>query len=83
MSQATLSTKGQIVIPRDIRRRQGFSAGTTFDIEVVGGCLILRPVREVPETTLEELLGCAGYEGPRKSLGDMADGIAAAARDRS
>jgi hypothetical protein len=35
---------------------------------------------DVPETTLEDLLGCTGYRGPAHSLEEMEAGIAAGAR---
>lgn len=36
----------------------------------------LQKPAEVPETTLEDLIGCTGYSGPRRSLEDMEEAIA-------
>lgn len=80
MPTAVLSTKGQIVIPREVREQQGLVPGTTFEVEVDDGCVVLRPVREVRATTLEELIGCTGYVGPRKTLEQMEQGIAEGVR---
>lgn len=41
----TLSTKGQIVIPKRIREALGLRPGAKFVIELEGDRLILRPVR--------------------------------------
>lgn len=76
-----LSTKGQLIIPKEIRDRHGWSAGTELEIEDRGECVVVRPVDVVPETTLDELFGCTGYEGPRRSLGDMEAAVARGARE--
>ena len=76
-----LSTKGQLIIPKQIRDRHGWRAGIELEIEDRGECVVIRPADAVPETTLEELFGCAGYQGPRRSLGDMEAAIAKGARE--
>jgi len=75
-----LSTKGQLVVPKEIRDRHGWSAGAELVFEDSGDRVILRQVEDVPETTLEELTGCSGYKGPAKSLQQMEEGIAEGAR---
>jgi AbrB family looped-hinge helix DNA binding protein len=75
-----LSTKGQLIIPQEIRRRHGWHSGTELAIEEREDCLVLRPLESVPETTLDEVAGCAGYEGPALSLEEMEVGIAEGAR---
>jgi AbrB family looped-hinge helix DNA binding protein len=80
MGTTILSTKGQVVIPRDVRRRHGWRRGTKIQVEDRGDCVILRPQEDVPATTLEDLVGCTGYRGPRRSLEDMNDAIARASR---
>lgn len=39
----TLSSKGQVVIPLEIRKRLGISAGTTISVELLDGRIILEP----------------------------------------
>jgi len=41
--ETTLSTKGQIVIPRDIREKLGLRPGTKFAPRVVNGEIVLTP----------------------------------------
>jgi AbrB family looped-hinge helix DNA binding protein len=77
-----LSTKGQLIIPRAIRARQGWRAGTRLLIEERGDHVVLRGVAEPPRTRLEDLLGCTGYKGPKRSLADMEAAIARGARRR-
>ena len=77
-----LSTKGQLVVPKEIRLRHGWTDGTELVLEEQGDGVLLRPTRRFPETTLEDLVGCTGYEGPAKSLKEMEAGIAKGARER-
>ena len=71
MASTTLSTKGQVIIPRALRQEQGLVPGMTFEVEAEGNCIVLRPVPEVRRTTLKDLVGCVGYHGPRKTLQEM------------
>ena len=75
-----LSTKGQLVVPREIRERHGWSAGVELVFEDSGDRVVLREVHEIPETRLEDLIGCTGYRGPAKTLEEMEAGIAEGAR---
>ena len=77
-----LSTKGQLVVPKEIRERHGWSAGSELMFEDLGDQVILREVRDVPETRLEDLIGCTGYRGPARTLEEMEAGIARGARQR-
>jgi AbrB family looped-hinge helix DNA binding protein len=77
-----LSTKGQLIIPKEIRERHGWTAGTELLVEDQGELVVLRRAEDLPPTTLEDLVGCAGYEGPARSLADMEAAIARGARER-
>ncbi len=77
-----LSTKGQLIIPKDIRDRHGWRAGSALIVEDRGTEVVLRSPLEIPETTLEDLVGCTGYSGPRRSLEEMEEAIARGARER-
>lgn len=69
--KTTLSSKGQIAIPRQIRQIHGWGAGVSFAIIDEGDELVLKPVTKKKSTTLEEVVGCAGYTGPKKWLAEM------------
>lgn len=79
-----LSTKGQLIIPKEIRDRHGWSPGTEIEIEDRSDAVVLRPVEDLtyPETTFDDLVGCSGYRGPRRSLEEMEEGIARGAREQ-
>lgn len=81
--QATrLSTKGQLIIPREIRARHGWTPGTELVVEDHGDSVVLRRAEDLPVTTLEDLIGCAGYTGPARTLEEMEAAIARGARER-
>lgn len=44
-----LSSKGQLVIPKEIRQELDLRAGTEFEIEVVEGRIVLKPLVDMDE----------------------------------
>ncbi|MEI6208003.1 MAG: AbrB/MazE/SpoVT family DNA-binding domain-containing protein [Desulfuromonadales bacterium] len=81
--ETTLSSKGQIVIPRHIRENHGWKPGVRFSISEEGDVIVLKPAVSGKTTQLEDVIGCAGYDGPKKSLADMKSGIFEEARRQS
>jgi len=81
MEKTRLSHKGQIVIPKAVRALHGWRAGLEFVIEDVGNGIKLKPMKPYEETKIEDVLGCVGYEGPKKSLKDMEAAIAKGAKE--
>lgn len=45
------------------------------DEEQQGEKMVIGDGDEVPETTLDEIVGCTGYSGPARSLEDMEQAI--------
>jgi AbrB family looped-hinge helix DNA binding protein len=83
MERTKLSNKGQVVIPHRIRAARGWDAGVEFVVEPIEGGIALRPIGDATTTTVDEVFGCVEYDGPKKSLQDMEEGIAKGARSRS
>jgi AbrB family looped-hinge helix DNA binding protein len=52
MPHITLSTKGQLVIPREVRQAQGWTAGTQLELSVADGVVMLRRRLQIVPTTL-------------------------------
>ena len=75
-----LSTKGQLVVPKEIRERHGWSSGAELVFEDHEDRVVLRRAEDLPVTRVEDLAGCTGYKGPVRSLKDMERGIAEGAR---
>jgi AbrB family looped-hinge helix DNA binding protein len=80
--KARLSSKGQIVLPKYLRDKQGWKAGAEIDIQEVPGGVLLRFSKRPPEASVDDLLGCTGYRGPRRSLAQMEAAIRDAARSQ-
>nr|WP_295402421.1 AbrB/MazE/SpoVT family DNA-binding domain-containing protein [uncultured Thiocystis sp.] len=77
-----LSSKGQVILPKAIREHYHWSPGIELEIEAGPDGIFLRPKKPVPTTTLSEVVGCAGYRGPTRSLDEMEDAIAAGVSER-
>ena len=77
MSAVTVSEKGQIVIPAELRRRLGIGAGTRLEVvaEAGGFRVIVEPQRKGRNAA--GCLGVAGYSGPRVRTGDLGGAEAA------
>ena len=82
METTRLSNKGQIVIPKRVRTTHGWKPGLEFIVEDMGDGIKLKPMTPFVETKAEELLGCVGYKGPKKSLKEMEAAIAKGARKK-
>lgn len=59
-----VSSKGQVVIPKDVRRKLGFGKGSVVKIVVEDNRIIMTPVTKPPEEALVD----AGPEAVRKPL---------------
>jgi AbrB family looped-hinge helix DNA binding protein len=76
LATVTMSTKGQIVIPRALREQLGWGEGTRLELESHAGRIVLRPARRFPETRVDDLLGLLPYTGLPKSIEEMQQAIA-------
>jgi AbrB family looped-hinge helix DNA binding protein len=69
--RTTVSTKGQIIIPAEIRAEDAITAGDTFDVKKVRkGEYLIRRIEETPNKGLVDwLLACPvkGYFEPIRS----------------
>ena len=81
MEKTRLSNKGQVVIPKAVRALHGWKPGLEFVVEDVGDGIKLKPIKPYKETKIDEVMGCVGYAGPRKSLHDMEAAIAKGAKE--
>lgn len=81
MSTSTVTSKGQITIPIDVRRALKLEAGSRVEfVELPSGAYELIPATR----NIKELRGIVKYSGPPISIEDMNDAVlkTAAERDR-
>jgi AbrB family looped-hinge helix DNA binding protein len=60
----TLSSKGQLVIPARLRQLLGLLPGDRLELTLETDGLRLRPQASATQASAQELIGCAGYQGP-------------------
>ena len=82
MDTTKLSSKGQIILPKRIRAAHRWEAGTEFSVEAVADGVLLRPLRALPVTTLEQVVGSARYTGPARTDRQIAAAIKRGVKDR-
>jgi AbrB family looped-hinge helix DNA binding protein len=82
MQITRLSTKGQIVLPKNIRTSRSWGAGTEFTVEETGDGILLRPAGPFPTTDLDEVAGCLRSKRKLKANAQMRMAVARAVTRR-
>jgi AbrB family looped-hinge helix DNA binding protein len=78
-----LSTKGQIVVPKDIRERRNWAPGDELVIEETDEGVLLKRAPRFPPTRIEDVYGRLHRPGMKSvSVAEMNDAIAAEVRRR-
>ena len=76
METTRLSTKGQIVLPKNIRTSRAWVPGTEFTVEETGDGILLRPAGRFPRAGLDEVAGCLRSKRKSKTTAQMRTAIA-------
>jgi AbrB family looped-hinge helix DNA binding protein len=71
METTRLSTKGQIILPKNIRTSRAWGPGTEFTVEETAEGVLLRPADLFSETSLDQVVGCLRSRGKAKTLAQM------------
>jgi AbrB family looped-hinge helix DNA binding protein len=79
----TVSTKGQVILPKTIRERLHWEAGTRLIVEnTADGGVLLKAAPIFAPTKPEDVFASLPYHGKPKTLEEMDAGIAAEAKRR-
>jgi AbrB family looped-hinge helix DNA binding protein len=78
----TVSTKGQVILPKAVRDRRGWSAGTELVVEDTPDGVLLSEKPAFAATKAKDVFGSLPWKGQPKSIEDMQAGIAAEAKRR-
>lgn len=78
----TVSSKGQVILPKTIREQRRWPAGTRLTVEETADGVLLRAAPAFAATRLEDVYGSLPHSGPAKTLAEMEAGIAAEAKRR-
>ncbi|MDO8442629.1 MAG: AbrB/MazE/SpoVT family DNA-binding domain-containing protein [Polaromonas sp.] len=79
METTTLSSKGQLVIPKAVRQSAQLAPGDVLSVSYVDGEIRLKPVAPAVATSLDEVAGCLAKPG-RKRLSEAQTRAAIKAR---
>lgn len=78
----TVSTKGQVILPKSIRQRRQWGPGTRLTVEDTADGVLLRRSSLFPAARSEEVFGCLAYSGPAKTIEEMDAAVGAEAMRR-
>ena len=78
----TVSTKGQVILPKSIRQQREWGAGTRLLVEDTPEGVLLKPAPAFAETRPQDVFGSLPHRGKPKTLEEMAAGVLAEARRR-
>lgn len=80
----TISTKGQVILPKAIRESRRWSAGTKLTVEETPEGVLLKPSPVFPATTIDDVYGSLRRPGRRAvTLEEMDKAVAREARRRA
>lgn len=72
----TVSTKGQVILPKTIREQRRWPAGTRLMVKDTPAGVLLTPMSPFPPTRVEDVYGMLRYEGPPVSIEEMDEAVA-------
>lgn len=72
----TVSTKGQVILPKAIRDRRGWRAGVRLVVKETPEGVLLTQEPVFPPTRIDDVVGMLKYDGPPISVEDMNVGVA-------
>jgi len=75
MQTTRLSTKGQIILPKNIRTSHAWGPGTEFAVEETADGILLRPAGRFPGTNLDEVAGYLRSKRKAKTPAQMRNAI--------
>jgi len=81
-STTTLSTKGQVILPKSIRERRRWGPGTRLVVEDIPEGVLLKPAPLFSPTRPEDVYGMLKYSGPPKTIEEMDAAITAEVKRR-
>ena len=78
----TVSTKGQVILPKAIRQRRNWTPGTRLVVEDIPDGVLLKAGPVFAPTRPEEVAGMLAHRGPPKTVEEMDAAITAEVKRR-
>lgn len=76
MAAVSVTSKGQVTIPKRVRLALGITPGSKVEFDLEGAVARLRVVRSARQARLEDGPAILSYSGPRIAVGEMHGGLA-------
>ncbi len=73
--QTKLSSKGQVIIPKELRSRYNWDTGQKLSVIDTGDGILLKSSRTFENTELEQVAGILKYSGEPVSIDGMEEAI--------
>lgn len=78
-----VSTKGQVILPKGIRQRRQWEAGTRLTVEDTEEGVLLKAAPLFAPTEIGAVFGSLPFPGKAKTVAQMKEAVAAEARRRA
>ncbi len=75
MNTTKLSSKGQIIIPKNIRKAHQWEIGQELTVIDVGDGILLKPKTPFATTEIDDVASCLKYSGQIVTIDEMEDAI--------
>lgn len=79
----TVSTKGQVILPKAVREQRRWEAGTRLTVEDTEEGVLLKAAPLFVPTEIDAVCGSLRFEGKAKTIEEMDAAIAAEGRRRA
>lgn len=67
----TVSTKGQVILPKAVRESRRWGSGTRLVVEETAEGVLLRPAPAFPPTAVNDVFGMLPVTGPARTVEAM------------
>jgi len=78
-----ISTKGQVILPKAIRDKRHWPAGTRLTVENTAEGVLLKPAPVFPAANVEGVFGALAFKGKAKTIEEMDAALEAEAKRRA
>jgi AbrB family looped-hinge helix DNA binding protein len=82
LSKTTLSTKGQIVVPKAMRDQKRWQAGTRLVLKDTPEGILITPEQTEKIYTVDDIIGILKYDGPPVTIEQMNEAVFEEAKRR-
>jgi AbrB family looped-hinge helix DNA binding protein len=79
----TVSTKGQVILPKAVREQRRWGAGTRLTVETTDEGVLLKAAPLFAPTEIDAVCGSLGFGGEALTIEEMDAAVAAEARRRA